>query len=164
MLKHSTQFKPAWCLTPLISDPLKGSSFTSSSGLYTTNNSVSNPANYTATQQVLYMCLRRCVHVSLLISFWYSLARANKKSHFQWRFMSEQTNHATCFLCVVKSKSFSSLCCLKQKFSVFVIVFGTRSSFTVTLPHNFPHSVLRQEMKSNYTVILGEKQTIRLYE
>lgn len=32
----------------------KGSSFTPSSGLYATNNSVSNPANYTATQQVLY--------------------------------------------------------------------------------------------------------------
>nr|XP_043904998.1 eyes absent homolog 4 isoform X4 [Solea senegalensis] len=30
---------------------MPGSSFTSSSGLYTTNNSVSNPANYTATQQ-----------------------------------------------------------------------------------------------------------------
>lgn len=29
-----------------------GSSFTPSSGLYATNNSVSNPANYTATQQV----------------------------------------------------------------------------------------------------------------
>ncbi|XP_004541987.1 protein phosphatase EYA4 isoform X3 [Maylandia zebra] len=31
--------------------PMPGSSFTPSSGLYTTNNSVSNPANYTATQQ-----------------------------------------------------------------------------------------------------------------
>nr|XP_020449110.1 eyes absent homolog 4 isoform X1 [Monopterus albus] len=31
---------------------MPGSSFTPSSGLYTTNNSVSNPANYTATQQV----------------------------------------------------------------------------------------------------------------
>lgn len=31
---------------------LQGSSFTPSSSLYTTNNSVSNPANYTATQQV----------------------------------------------------------------------------------------------------------------
>uniref|UniRef100_A0A673B8C9 Eyes absent homolog n=1 Tax=Sphaeramia orbicularis TaxID=375764 RepID=A0A673B8C9_9TELE len=30
---------------------MPGSSFTPSSGLYTTNNSVSNPANYTATQQ-----------------------------------------------------------------------------------------------------------------
>lgn len=30
----------------------KGSSFTPSSGLYATNNSVSNPANYTAAQQV----------------------------------------------------------------------------------------------------------------
>lgn len=30
----------------------QGSSFTPSSGLYATNNSVSNPANYTATQQV----------------------------------------------------------------------------------------------------------------
>ena len=35
----------------------KGSSFTPSSGLYATNNSVSNPANYTATQQVLYACV-----------------------------------------------------------------------------------------------------------
>ncbi|KAM9704132.1 protein phosphatase EYA4 isoform 6-T7 [Menidia menidia] len=32
---------------------MPGSSFTPSSGLYTTNNSVSNPANYTATQQCL---------------------------------------------------------------------------------------------------------------
>lgn len=30
----------------------KGSSFTPSSGLYATNNSVSNPTNYTAAQQV----------------------------------------------------------------------------------------------------------------
>lgn len=30
----------------------KGSSFTPSSGLYATNNSVSNPANYTTAQQV----------------------------------------------------------------------------------------------------------------
>lgn len=54
---------------PLVSSVLfstffstQGSSFTPSSGLYSTNNSVSNPANYTATQQVcvclqyLYMC------------------------------------------------------------------------------------------------------------
>lgn len=32
----------------------QGSSFTPSSGLYTTNNSVSNPANYTAAQQVYH--------------------------------------------------------------------------------------------------------------
>lgn len=33
-----------------------GSSFTPSSGLYATNNSVSNPANYTAAQQVTVVC------------------------------------------------------------------------------------------------------------
>lgn len=36
----------------LVSPVSKGSSFTPSSGLYATNNSVSNPANYTAAQQV----------------------------------------------------------------------------------------------------------------
>lgn len=39
----------------------KGSSFTPSSGLYATNNSVSNPANYTATQQVPQCLLCVCM-------------------------------------------------------------------------------------------------------
>ena len=45
-----------------------------------------------------------------------------------------------------------------------------RSGFTVTLPHNFLHCEVLQEMKSNYTVTLqqgtnlGVKQTISLFE
>lgn len=43
---------PVKSAKPLVFPVCAGSSFTPSSGLYATNNSVSNPANYTAAQQV----------------------------------------------------------------------------------------------------------------